>query len=64
MFRARIYAQGFTVAAMVAGSFYYQKEREEQKAVDAVVAEGKAKEVWKRVFRNEFFCFSSSGGEV
>lgn len=44
MFRARIYAQGFTLAAMVGGSIYYKKERDEQKAIDEVVAERKAKE--------------------
>lgn len=31
MFRARVAAQGFTVIAMVAGSMYYQKDREKSK---------------------------------
>ncbi|RPB11413.1 hypothetical protein P167DRAFT_575426 [Morchella conica CCBAS932] len=43
-FRARIYAQGFTVAAMIAGSFYYKNERAEERAVEAVVAERKGEE--------------------
>ncbi|KAF8422522.1 hypoxia induced protein conserved region-domain-containing protein [Tirmania nivea] len=30
-FRARVYAQGFTVAAMVAGSYYWQSDREKRK---------------------------------
>jgi hypothetical protein len=31
MFRARVAAQGFTVFAMLAGSMYYQKDREKSK---------------------------------
>lgn len=31
MFRARVLAQGFTVVAMVAGSMYYNKDREKTK---------------------------------
>jgi hypothetical protein len=31
MFRARVYAQGFTVIAMVAGSMYYSKDRAKTK---------------------------------
>ncbi|KAF5021235.1 hypothetical protein F66182_6725 [Fusarium sp. NRRL 66182] len=31
MFRARVAAQGFTIIAMVAGSMYYQKDREKSK---------------------------------
>ncbi|KAI8684974.1 Respiratory supercomplex factor 1, mitochondrial [Fusarium keratoplasticum] len=31
MFRARVAAQGFTVIAMLAGSMYYQKDREKSK---------------------------------
>ncbi|RPB21599.1 hypothetical protein L211DRAFT_840508 [Terfezia boudieri ATCC MYA-4762] len=30
-FRARVYAQGFTIAAMVAGSYYWQSDREKRK---------------------------------
>ncbi|RDW82514.1 hypothetical protein BP6252_03626 [Coleophoma cylindrospora] len=44
MFRARIYAQGFTLVAMVAGSMYWQTDRQKRKEFDAVVAEQKAKE--------------------
>lgn len=44
MFRARIYAQGFTLVAMVAGSVYWQTDRQKRKEFDAVVAEKKAKE--------------------
>ncbi|KAF8856009.1 hypothetical protein BDZ45DRAFT_804509 [Acephala macrosclerotiorum] len=44
MFRARIYAQGFTLVAMIAGSMYWQTDRQKRKEFDAVVAERKAKE--------------------
>ncbi|KAI9743550.1 MAG: Respiratory supercomplex factor 1, mitochondrial [Claussenomyces sp. TS43310] len=44
MFRARIYAQGFTLVAMVAGSMYWQTDRQRRKDFDKVVAERKAKE--------------------
>lgn len=44
MFRARIYAQGFTLVAMVAGSMYWQTDRQKRKEFDAVIAENKAKE--------------------
>jgi hypothetical protein len=44
MFRARIYAQGFTLLAMVGGSYYYQEQRENEKSRDAMFAERKAKE--------------------
>ncbi|CCU81864.1 mitochondrial hypoxia responsive domain containing protein [Blumeria hordei DH14] len=44
MFRARIYAQAFTVAAMVAGSMYWQTDRKKQKEFDRAVEERKAKE--------------------
>jgi hypothetical protein len=44
MFRMRIYAQAFTLAAMVGGSYYYQKERDERKAKEGITAEKKAKE--------------------
>jgi hypothetical protein len=44
MFRARIYGQAFTVAAMIGGSYYYQDKREAEKAL-RIEAEGvKAKE--------------------
>ena len=44
MFRARIYAQGFTIVAMVAGSMYWKSDRQKRKEFDDVVAERKAKE--------------------
>lgn len=44
MFRYRIYGQAFTLAALVGGSYYYQKEREERKAHESVVAMQKAQE--------------------
>ncbi len=44
MFRNRIYAQGFTIAAMVAGSMYYQVDRKKRKEFEGTVAERKAKE--------------------
>jgi len=44
MFRARIYAQGFTVAAMFAGSMYWKSDRQKRKEYDSVVAEKKAQE--------------------
>ncbi|KAH0551279.1 Respiratory supercomplex factor 1, mitochondrial [Trichoglossum hirsutum] len=51
MFRARIYAQGFTLVALAAGSFYYGKEREKRKEFEGVLAEKKAlerREAWIR----------------
>lgn len=51
MFRARIYAQGFTLAAIVAGSFFYKDERMKRKDLEAKVEEKKAlekKERWLR----------------
>ncbi len=44
MFRARIFAQGFTLLALVAGSMYWKKDREKRKEFDGLVAERKAKE--------------------
>ncbi|KZF26238.1 hypothetical protein L228DRAFT_235336 [Xylona heveae TC161] len=44
MFRARIYAQGFTLLAIVAGSAYYKEEREKRHEYDTAVAQQKAKE--------------------
>ncbi|KAL2074031.1 hypothetical protein VTL71DRAFT_7809 [Oculimacula yallundae] len=44
MFRARIYAQGFTLLAMIGGSMYWQTDRQKRKEYDVVVAEKKAKE--------------------
>jgi Hypoxia induced protein conserved region len=44
MFRARIYAQGFTLAAMIAGSMYWQTDRQKRKEFDKLVEERKARE--------------------
>lgn len=44
MFRARIYAQGFTLIAIVLGSFYYQDERMQRKEVEKKIGEIKARE--------------------
>jgi len=44
MFRARIYAQAFTLLAVVAGSIYYKQDREKRKEFEGAVAERKAKE--------------------
>ena len=44
MFRARIYAQGFTLVAIVAGSFYYQDERMKRKGFEKAVEKKKALE--------------------
>ncbi|RFU32567.1 hypothetical protein B7463_g3785, partial [Scytalidium lignicola] len=51
MFRARIYAQGFTLLAMVAGSMYWKKDREKRKEFEAVIEGKKAQtknEAWIR----------------
>jgi hypothetical protein len=44
MFRARILAQGFTLVAMVAGSMYWQTDRQKRKEFEGAVAERKARE--------------------
>ncbi|QSZ30953.1 hypothetical protein DSL72_000512 [Monilinia vaccinii-corymbosi] len=44
MFRARIYAQGFTVLAMVAGSMYWESDRKKRKEFEGLLADQKAKE--------------------
>lgn len=44
MFRARIYAQGFTVLALVAGSVYWKTDRQKRKEFDQAVAERKIRE--------------------
>ncbi|KAG9789951.1 Respiratory supercomplex factor 1, mitochondrial [Exophiala dermatitidis] len=41
MFRARIYAQGFTLLALVAGSIFYKDERIKRKAFEAALEEKK-----------------------
>jgi hypothetical protein len=44
MFRRRIYAQGFTILAMVAGSAYWEGDRIKRKQFDGIVEEKKKKE--------------------
>lgn len=44
MFRRRIYAQGFTIVAMAAGSMYWQEDREKRKEFDALQQQKKAQE--------------------
>ncbi|KAJ2900406.1 hypothetical protein MKZ38_002463 [Zalerion maritima] len=44
MFRARVYAQGFTIAAIVAGGSYYGADRKKRKELDKVKAEKEAEE--------------------
>lgn len=49
MFRARIYAQGFTLAAIVAGSYFYKDERMKRKTFEGKLEEKKQlekKEKW------------------
>lgn len=44
MFRMRLYAQAFTIVAMVAGSFYYNKDRILRKEYHALMQEKKAQD--------------------
>jgi hypothetical protein len=44
MFRARIYAQFFTLVAVVAGGMYYKTERERRKEFEKIVEERKNQE--------------------
>lgn len=46
MFRRRIYAQGFTIAALVVGSSYWKGDREKRKEFDKV--EGERRRIEKR----------------
>lgn len=43
-FRWRVYAQGFTLLCICAGSIYYKKEREERKYYKGLLGENKAEE--------------------
>jgi len=44
MFRRRIYAQGFTILAMVAGSAYWEGDRKKRKQYEGLVDEKHKKE--------------------
>ncbi|MCJ1440335.1 MAG: Respiratory supercomplex factor 1, mitochondrial [Stictis urceolatum] len=44
MFRARIYAQAFTLVAIYVGSQYYAEDRKKRKEVEGIVSEKKAAE--------------------
>jgi hypothetical protein len=44
MFRARIYAQGFTLVALVAGSIFYKDERMQRKKFEKILEDKKAAE--------------------
>jgi hypothetical protein len=44
MFRARIYAQGFTLVALVAGSIFYKDDRLKRRRFEAAVEDKKAAE--------------------
>ena len=44
MFRRRIYAQGFTILAMVGGSAYWETDRAKRKQYEGLVDEKKKKE--------------------
>ncbi len=44
MFRRRIYAQGFTILAMLAGSIYWETDRGKRKQYDGLVEDKKKKE--------------------
>ncbi|OJD29493.1 mitochondrial hypoxia responsive domain containing protein [Diplodia corticola] len=51
MFRRRIYAQGFTIVAMAAGSMYWSEDRERRKEFDALQQQKKAvekRDAWLR----------------
>ena len=51
MFRARIYAQGFTLIALVGGSIFYQDERMRRKKFETALEDKKAaekREKWLR----------------
>lgn len=44
MFRARIYAQAFTLVALVAGGMYFKTERQHRREFEQAVEERKAQE--------------------
>lgn len=43
-FRARLYAQGFTIVCVCAGAIYYQEERQKRKHYQGLLGEKRAKE--------------------
>ena len=51
MFRRRIYAQGFTILAMLAGSVYWEGDRSKRRQYDALVAEREKKEKHEKWIR-------------
>nr|POE79433.1 respiratory supercomplex factor 1, mitochondrial [Quercus suber] len=51
MFRRRIYAQGFTIFAMLAGSAYWENDRKKRNEYDELIEDKKKKdqhEAWLR----------------
>jgi hypothetical protein len=48
MFRARIFAQAFTLLAVVAGGIYFKEERQKEKQIEATISERKAIEKRER----------------
>lgn len=44
LFRARVYAQGFTILALVAGSMYWKTDRQKRKEFDQAVQDRIARE--------------------
>lgn len=44
MFRRRIYAQGFTILAMVVGSTYWESDRQKRNQYDELIEDKKKKE--------------------
>lgn len=51
MFRRRIYAQGFTVLAMLAGSIYWESDRSKRKQYNGLVKEKEQKEKYEAWLR-------------
>lgn len=50
-FRARLYAQGFTIVCVCAGAIYYQEDRQKRKHYQGLLGEKRArekKEAWIR----------------
>ena len=50
-FRRRLYAQGFTIAVLVAGNMYWQKDRVKRKDYEKQVAQKEAQEKRERWLR-------------